>query len=201
MNPFRWARAEILRAAWRRGWYAPPDRRVLVGEILPALARDPAIRSVLFVGVQWYTVGYPRIFTDASFATIDPDPAVTRFGGAPHIVGRVQDLATHFPASTFDAIVVTGVIGYGLNDPLAVELALTACATALRPGGWLILGVNERLPTHVDPAVTRASRAFEPQPFGRFATARVDIALPFNERRHTFHFWRRRESAGPAASD
>ena len=192
MNPFGWVRAEVLRAAWRRGLYKPPDRRVLERDILWPLARDPAIHRVLFVGVQWYTVHYPGFFAGKSFTTIDPDPAVAQWGGAPHVVGRIQELDRYLPGQVFDAIVMTGVIGYGLNDLQEVDRALRACADALRSGGWLVLGVDELRPTHVDPNQSAISRQFEALPFGGCSSGRVDVAIPFKERRHTFLFWRRR---------
>ena len=194
MNPFAWARAEILRSAWKLGLYLPPDRRMLEREILAELACDPSVERLLFVGVRWYTTDYPRRFAGKMFATIDPDPAVARLGGTPHAVGLVQDLDQHYPGVVFDAIVMTGVIGYGLNDRTEVDSALAACARALRPAGWLVLGVNEPLPTYVAPDESPARRAFEPRPFGARAAARIDINLPFKEQRHTFLFWRRTDA-------
>jgi SAM-dependent methyltransferase len=192
VNPFAWVRAEILHSAWKRGLYQPPDRRVLEHEILGELARDPEIERVLFVGVQWYTTRYPTHFTHKTFATIDPEPGVAKFGGKLHVVGQIQDLAEHFPDMVFDAIVMSGVIGFGLNDPAEVDRALTACAKALRPGGWLVLGVNELKPTHVEPKDRAPSAAFEPHPFYATGKTRMDVALPFRERRHTFLFWRKK---------
>lgn len=196
MNPFSWARAEILHTAWKRGLYQPPDRRVLEDDILAELARDPAVERVLFVGVQWYTTRYPSHFAAATprktFATIDPEPSVARFGSEPHAVGAIQDLADHFPGVVFDAIVMSGVIGFGLNDPGEVDRALAACESALRPGGWLVLGVNELKPTHVDPNKSPASSSFAARPFGKRRQDRIDVALPFRERRHTFLFWQKK---------
>src|SRR4051812_42922498 len=189
VNPFAWARAEILHSAWKRGLYQPPDRRVLEHEILGTLARDPKVERVLFVGVQWYTTRYPTHFEGKTFATIDPEPKVEQFGGNPHVIGQVQDLAEHFPGIVFDAIVMSGVIGFGLNDPKEVDRALDACNAALRPGGWLVLGINELKPTHVDPSQSPAAKHFEPRPFGKLGKSRVDVKLPFRERRHTFVFW------------
>lgn len=198
MNPFAWARAEILHTAWKRGLYQPPDRRVLVHDILEELARDPAVERVLFVGVQWYTTGYPALFQASTpgktFATLDPEPKVARFGGKPHAVGSIQDLADHFPGMVFDAVVMSGVIGFGLNDPPEVDRALAACEKALRPGGWLVLGVNELKPTHVDPKKSPASASFESRGFGKRGRDRIDVALPFRERRHTFLFWQKKPS-------
>jgi SAM-dependent methyltransferase len=192
LNPFAWARAEVLHFAWQRGWYAPPDRRVLEHDILGFLARDPQVERVLFVGVQWYTARYPSHFAGKTFATIDPEPKVAAFGGSPHVVGQIQDLATHFPAAVFDAIVMSGVIGFGLNEPKEVDRALDACDRALRPGGWLVLGINELKPTHVDPKQSPAAESFEARPFGALGAARVDVSLPFRERRHTFVFWQKK---------
>lgn len=191
MNPFAWARAEVLHFAWKRGWYAPPDRRVLEHDILGALAKDPGVQRVLFVGVQWYTTRYPTHFAGKTFATIDPEPKVAAFGGSPHVVGQIQDLAEHFPGMIFDAIVMSGVIGFGLNDPKEVDRALDACEKALRPGGWLVLGINELKPTHVDPKKSPAAASFSPKAFGALGKDRVDVALPFRERRHTFVFWQK----------
>ncbi len=191
MNLLAWARAEVLHFAWQRGVYAPPDRRVLEHDILGELARDPQVERVLFVGVQWYTARYPRHFTGKTFATIDPEPQVAKFGGAPHVVGQVQDLAEHFPGLVFDAIVMSGVIGFGLNDPREVDRALAACERALRPGGWLVLGINELKPTHVDPQQSPAAKCFEQRPFGKLDKSRLDVKLPFRERRHTFLFWQK----------
>lgn len=196
MNPLAWARAEVLHFAWKRGLYLPPDRRVLKDEILAELAGDPGVERALFVGVQWYTKDYPRQFAGKTFATLDPEPKLAEFGGEPHAVGFVQDLATHFPGVVFDAIVMSGVIGFGLNDPAEVDRALEACATALRPRGWLVLGVNELKPTHVDARQRPASRHFEPRGFGARGKDRIDVVLPFRERRHTFLFWQRRDPTG-----
>ena len=200
VNPLAWVRAEILHFAWQKGWYAPPDRRVLVRDILGELAKDPAVKKVLFVGVQWYTESYPAIFTSASktFATIDPSAGVAKFGGDPHVVGQVQDLAASFPGEVFDAIVMSGVIGFGLDDPKEVDRALAACDAALAPGGFLVLGINEQKPTHVDPNASPAAASFEEKPFGALARSRIDVALPFREKLHTFVFWRKKKQTSEA---
>lgn len=192
MNPLAWARAEVLHFAWQRGLYSPPDRRVLEHDILGAFASTGGVSKLLFVGVQWYTVGYPKRWTGELFATIDPEPKVAAFGGKPHAIGQVQDLAKHFPGVLFDAIVMSGVIGFGLNDPAEVDRALEACAKALRPDGRLVLGINELKPTHVDPNSCDAAKHFVPDVFGPSARSRIDVTLPFRERRHTFLFWKRK---------
>jgi hypothetical protein len=196
MNPFAWARAEVLHWAWKQGLYQPPDRRVLTEKILGSLAKDPDILRILFVGVQWYTKDYAQLVPGKVFATIDPDEKVAPYGGTPHVVGFVQNLEEHFDeeeddAEPFDAIVMSGVIGFGLNEREGVERALEACARKLRKNGWLVLGVNELKPTHVDPSTTRAAEHFTNASFYGLGK-RIDVALPFREKRHTFVFWKRK---------
>jgi hypothetical protein len=57
-----------------------------------------------------------------------------------------------------------------------------------------VLGVNELKPTHVDPKASPASAAFEPKGFGERGQDRIDVTLPFRERRHTFLFWQRKST-------
>jgi hypothetical protein len=86
---------------------------------------------------------------------------------------------------------LNGVIGYGLNHPPEVDLALQACAARMRAGATLVIGINEEKATNVDPLSVPAHRLFEPRPLGRWPAGRVMVAVPFKERTHTFLFWRR----------
>jgi len=188
----RWPRHKVLTYAWRWGAYLPPDRRVLERTILPALAQDPRCRRVLFVGVKRYNAHYGRLFPERAFVTIDPDPAVAQFGGHPHVVDRVQNLHAHFSAKSFDLIVMSGVIGFGLDDAVEVDRALSACHWALRSEGTLVVGLNELKATHVDPDSVPARDGFVPHVFAPLGTSRHVVAVPFEERTHTFLFWRKR---------
>ena len=193
MNALHDARSEVLHLAWRLGLYSPPDRRVLEQEILADLASASDIQTVLFVGVKWYNARNNELFGRKTYATIDPDPSAARFGAALHAVDVVQNLEAHFPGIVFDAIVMTGVIGWGINDAAELDRALVACSQALRPAGWLILGVNELTPNHVDPTSAPTSSHFAPTPFGQHGRTRLDIPLPFKQKLHTFLFWQRCE--------
>jgi hypothetical protein len=197
LNLFRWAKAEALFLAWKRGRYLPPDRRTLTHEILPTLARDAEIERVLSVGVAWYTKADEAALSGKSFVTVDIDPRRASSGSSTrHVTGDVRDLERLFRADeSFDAILLNGVIGYGLDTPDSVDHALGACAARLVRGGTLVIGINEEKPTHVDPISVPAHALFEPCPFGRWATGRVMIPIPFRERTHTFLFWRRRYSS------
>jgi hypothetical protein len=193
MNPLRWAKAEVLHFAWKRGRYTPPDRRLLAEEIFPAILAGPENQRILSVGVAWYTKDYARLFVGRTFATLDLDPARAVFGGQPHVVGDLRDLERHFgEQESFDVILMNGVIGYGLDVADDVDRALRACAARLRKGGLLVLGLNEEKPTNVDPTTVAAAALFEPSSFGPWPTGRVVVPVPFRERTHTFLFWRRR---------
>lgn len=189
MGLLRWARAEVLHFRWKRGTYQPPDRALLEERILPEVAREA--ESVLFVGVQWYTARYRAIFAGRTFATIDPKEELAKFGSEMHAVDVVQNVGRHFPDLSFDAIVMNGVLGFGLDEPADIRAALAACGAKMRPSGLLVLGVNEEKPGYVDPSKLPEAAAFEPTKLGTL-DPRVVVEVPFRERTHTFLFWKKR---------
>lgn len=192
MNPLRWARAELLHLAWKRGVYLPPDRELLE-TILPVLGREPGVERVLSVGVAWYTQSYERLTAVRTFVTVDHDPARASFGvPGRHIIAELTDLESVIPESEpFDVIVMNGVIGFGLDTPEDIERGLRACAARLRPRGTLLLGMNLQLaPLSLTSIVSGG--LFEPRAFGEWADGRVTVEVPFRERTHTFVFLRRR---------
>lgn len=194
MNPIRWAQSEVLHFAWQRGWYHPPDRKLMEDEILPALARDPAVKTVLFVGVKWYNAHHPGLFEKAgkTFATIDPDPAQSEHGGRPHAVAFVQDLEKHFEGMTFDAIIISGVIGWGIDDVPELDRTLKVFSRVMNPGGWLVFGLNPLTKNHVEPGDAPTHVDFEPAVLGNLGKSRVDVALPFKQKLHTYLVWRKK---------
>lgn len=157
----------LLRAgAWVVGIkprHGAADRRLLDQHILPALAENPRYARVLFVGCDWYTEHVEEIFTSKGreYATLEIDPSRAGHGARRHIVGSLTELESWFPAGSLDLIVCNGVIGWGLDDPSAVETSIEACARALSSGGLLLLGwddVPEKLPVPIDQV--RALHAF-----------------------------------------
>lgn len=191
MNFRRW-RARVLLLAWWGGLYLPPDRRVLERRILPELAQLEKFRRVLFVGVRFYTRKYPRLFGPTELVTMDFDPRLRRYGAHEHVVDRLENIALHFPHESFDVIIANGVIGWGLDRPEAVNAALAASALVLREGGLLILGINELRAATPKLEGLESLRRFEPAIFPGFTTPRVVVATPFDEREHTFLFFRKR---------
>jgi len=138
-------------AAWRAAngridfWREhKPDREMLEGRIFPALRQRDDIRRILFVGVDWYTRPYPRAFAGREFWTIEPIPGRAKHGAkGRHVMGSVTELDQHFEAGSFDTVILNGVLGYGLDDPVEQAEALRQCARALRAGGLLVVGWND----------------------------------------------------------
>lgn len=120
-----------------------PGRRVLENTILPYYAKRKVRGKVLFVGCDWYTAHYNKIFRESEFWTIDPNPAQKRFGSKDHIVGSIEDLKEYFEPEYFDLILCNGVLGFGLNRLEAAERALKNCFACLKRGGEFMLGRDE----------------------------------------------------------
>lgn len=124
--------------------------------------------NILFVGTQAYTLEYPAILeaSGGTCWTIDCDPTVACFGAPQrHIVGGIADLGRHLPDIRFKTIVLTGVLGYGINRFSEQVAALGACFGALEPDGFLVLSWNDRrVPNGV--LEEAASRWFDYRTFG-----------------------------------
>ncbi|KAK9844961.1 hypothetical protein WJX74_009058 [Apatococcus lobatus] len=63
-------------------------------------------------------------------------------GNLHHIVGPVQDAAKHFEASSFDVVIINGVIGWGVDSAPDIEAAFQALYTVLKRRGLLVVGYN-----------------------------------------------------------
>ena len=94
--------SDALRAVLRRhapnllrmvsDFHRQPDRTLLETAILAKLAREADVARVLFVGCDWYTKFYHRMFRDKTYWTLDIDPEKRRFGAARHH-GSASELA------------------------------------------------------------------------------------------------------------
>lgn len=167
------------------------DRRLLDERILPRLAKNPRFARVLFVGCDWYTEHVEDLFAapGREYTTLEIDPGRAAHGARRHIVGALAGLGDHFPAGSLDLIVCNGVIGWGLNDPAEIERSMEACATALSPGGALLLGwdnVPEKLPVPIERI--EALRALRPDAPEGFEDPVIETGT---YARHTFGFWRK----------
>jgi SAM-dependent methyltransferase len=133
---------ELLRGGNR---IQTPDRALLERQLLPALAADASLRSLLFVGCGRYTRHYAALFAPAieRFRTLDIDPRRARFGNVGHVVAALQDVAKHLPAASVDCIVCNGVYGFGIYERDELAKALRSSFAVLRPGGTFVLGWND----------------------------------------------------------
>jgi SAM-dependent methyltransferase len=121
-----------------------PDRVLLDRRIIPALI-DSGAKTVLSIGVAYYNAHHPSVFAarGVELWTIDLDQQ-TAIWGSPgrHITGDALDLALHLAPETFDAVILNGVLGYGIDGARSVDRALRSIAAILKPGGRLVIGWN-----------------------------------------------------------
>jgi SAM-dependent methyltransferase len=166
------------------------DRRVLENVIFPYFAALPAVHTVLFVGCDWYTKHYGRMyFRSRNYWTMDPSPTARRFGAAQHVSAPLQDLARHFPEGFFDLIICNGVYGFGLDAREQCETAFEECYLRLAPGGYLVFGWND-IPAR-DPVPLAQIEAFTR--FGKFSFPPLGSwrHLTDTPYRHTYDFYRK----------
>ncbi len=166
---------------------AAPDRAVLREGIFPEVARRGG--NILFVGVRAYTADYYAMLESGGGTcwTLDIDPAAASFG-APgrHATGCIGAVGDLIPGVTFDSIVMTGVLGFGVNRFSHQRAVLAACADTLVEGGILVLGWNG---TRVHPSLLEEAAAhwFDYRPLGD-----LPPRIWVRDYDHNFAFLRRR---------
>lgn len=133
------------------------DRLYMTKSILPALVAQ-RMQRILFVGCRAYTARYGGKFARAGIeywtAEIDPEAAIW---GEPnrHIVGDVTKIDELCAPAFFDAVLLNGVIGDGVDDEYAMNRAVTAIEKILKPSGILLIGWNSDK-DHPDPMTIAA---------------------------------------------
>jgi hypothetical protein len=168
-----------------------PDRRLLERVILPWFASRGDVQTILFVGTAWYTKDYPAMFAGKTFWTMDPDPEQAPYGSeGHHLIEKVENLRQHFDDAHFDAILATGIFGWGLNTRQQCDTAFNACFACLKPGGFFMHGwdnVVKHKPVEPD-SLTSLQRyerwAFEP-------LGRSHYPVPRSHLRHVYDFYRK----------
>ncbi|MCM5680362.1 class I SAM-dependent methyltransferase [Schlegelella sp. S2-27] len=166
------------------------DRLMLEQCILPYYAARPDMRSVLFVGVGWYTVRYESLLAGRRYTTLDIDPHVARHGSRQrHVTGSVVDAAKLFQPGEFDLIVFNGVFGWGLNARADTNATLRGFRQLLRPGGELVVGWND-VPRYRPFSFSscEALKDFEPVVLPPLGSAVVQLVT---DNRHRYEFYRR----------
>ena len=168
-------------------YYPSEDRSILECVIIPFYQLSHTHQAIVFVGTDWYTHGYTRMFSRKHYTTIDPNPKRARYGAEHHIVDAIGNIERYIPAGSLDVVFLNGVIGWGLNSQDEAERAFAACHRCLRTGGHLVVGWND-LPEHLPfpiEAVESLSK-FRPVWFPPLETTRHFVD---NEWRHTFGFF------------
>lgn len=133
------------------------DRRYMTEKILPALALSKPQR-VLFVGCKEYTARYGKRLTRAGidYWTTDIDPSAATWGQKRHhIVCDIAKIDEVCPADSFDAVLLNGVIGTGVDEESEMNRTITAIARILRSNGILLIGWDS-LKKHPDPTKIEA---------------------------------------------
>jgi SAM-dependent methyltransferase len=116
------------------------DLEVLERFIFPYLLSRNDLNRILFVGADWYTVRYNRVFRDRDYCTLEINPTRRVYGVREHIVDDMQNLTRHFAMSHLDVVIFNGIFGGGLGELDTWKRTVKACEQVLRPGGLLIHG-------------------------------------------------------------
>jgi SAM-dependent methyltransferase len=140
-----------------------PDRVYMRETIIPRIAGSGA-RRVLNIGVHYYTVRLHDQLTDCGMDvyTADVDAAKAMWGvKGSHAVCSALDLETCFKPEFFDAVILSGVLGYGIDSLEAFSKALKSIAQVTSPGGILVIGWDDNM--FPDPLLGSVStEMFEP---------------------------------------
>ena len=165
------------------------NRHVLEKSVFPFFIEQSEFKRVLFVGCHWYTWHYKTIFASKEFWTIEINPKRARYGSSRHIVDSIENIQQYFEPSSLDLVMMLGVIGWGLDDPQAIEQSLAAVHAVLRKEGVLMLGSDE-VPEHtpVNLAESTTLRSMAQYHFPPLNTSSYRCAGDLN---HTFTFFRK----------
>lgn len=169
------------------------DRRILEQVVFPYLMSMKDCSRILFVGCDWYTRGYNKIFRDdKKLWTMDVDCEKRIYGAKRHIIDSFANIQRHFPPASLDLILCNGVFGWGLNDKPETEQAVHGSHICLREGGVFLLGWND-VPENRPFLLSEIEslQLFNPYVFPPLNTA---CFLTETENRHTFNFYEKREN-------
>jgi hypothetical protein len=166
------------------------DRRLLEKIILAHLATDPEVRRVLFVGCDWYTKPYQRLFAMKEYWTLDVDPDKRRYGGPRHVISALRDLQRHAPPGYFDVIICNGVfMKTAIETFTEAEPSFSACFNCLREDGVFVLGWNNTYELRpYPPSQSPALAKFERLSFPSLGVSEYATRTPY---RHTYTFFRK----------
>lgn len=167
------------------------DRYILEEIIMPYFSNLKDIKAVLFVGCEWYTAWYRKIFKNLEYWTLEMNSKNRIYGSSLHIVDVVENVSDHFQPESLDVIFCNGVLGWGLDSPENFNRAVEGFALCLRPNGVLVLGwddIPERKPFSHESLV---EKYFNKMIFPPLKTSRFRCVSKYM---HTFDFYIRKQS-------
>ncbi|NMG07745.1 hypothetical protein [Brasilonema sp. UFV-L1] len=168
-----------------------PDRLVLEDVIIPYFVSRSEYHKILFIGCDWYTKPYRKLFKNKEYWTIEIEEWKKRYGSQRHIVDSFLNLSRHIESGYFDVLIYNGVFGHGINTKEDTEESFHQCFNALRQGGILVFGWNN-VPQYRPISVTTECdnlKKFEDYFFEPLSTA--EYLVPNTEYKHTFHFYQK----------
>lgn len=119
---------------------------LLEATILPFYRESDAHQRLLFVGCDRHTAGYERLFAKKTFRTFDGDAARAPFGAARHQVAPMRNMVFLLPPESVDTIICNGSSAWGAGSRGDIKAACEAALRTLRPGGHLVIVINDREP-------------------------------------------------------
>ncbi len=171
------------------------DRQYMTESILPALATHQ-LRRILSVGCRAYSVRYGRKLARAGIdywtTDIDPDAAIWGETGR-HIVCDVTRIDEFCAAEFFDAVLLNGVIGDGVDEEGAMNRALEAIGHILKPDGLLLIGWNSNK-DHLDPMELAAVSSY----FRRECVLPLPLRKTFPDTDHVYDWLTKLRPLEPA---
>lgn len=132
--------------------FAELQLHILGTEIEPHLIE----RSLQACYPQGTVKNLPEALRSAAFS-MDDDNYCLQSQYQAMVAFRQQDIRTTLPDEMFDLILCRNLVFTYFDEPLQ-QSTLNRILTRLRPGGWLVLGVHETLPTDVGGLTTVSER-------------------------------------------
>ena len=164
-------------------------RRCMEYRIFPYFHANSDIQNILLVGVAECTRHYEDYFKDKKLVytiDIDPEKAVSGIPGR-HITDTVENIDKYFPDPTFDAVLMNGVYGWGMNDEASLIRSLEKVRKVLKKGGVLLFGWD-KVPKY-DPIDLDSKPYFKD--FEKFRITGVERVELDNKHHHIFDFYRK----------